>query len=68
MLEIIFLFIFHKINPFSKPIFAHKYKLMRVLILGAYGQVGLELIRALSSRMSPHDIFASDVREPPPNA
>lgn len=39
---------------------------MRILILGAYGQVGLELIRALSKKMPTSNIFCADIRDPPP--
>lgn len=38
---------------------------MKTLIMGAYGQVGIELIRALSSRIGAHNIVCSDIREPP---
>jgi nucleoside-diphosphate-sugar epimerase len=40
---------------------------MKVLLAGAYGQVGQELIRALSARNSLSNIICADVREPPAN-
>ena len=38
---------------------------MKVLIIGAYGQVGQELVRAMMMRMRPQDIFCADIRDPP---
>lgn len=38
---------------------------MRILILGAYGQVGLELIRAKVNRIGPNDLICSDISDPP---
>ena len=38
---------------------------MKILILGAYGQVGLELIRAMSLRINPNHIICSDLQDPP---
>ena len=38
---------------------------MKILILGAYGQVGLELIRAMSAKMNPADIISTDLNDPP---
>ena len=38
---------------------------MKILILGAYGQVGLELIRAMSLRINPNNIICSDLHDPP---
>lgn len=38
---------------------------MKILILGAYGQVGLELVRAMSMRINPNDIICSDLQDPP---
>jgi uncharacterized protein YbjT (DUF2867 family) len=40
---------------------------MKVLIAGAYGQVGQELIRALSSRIGINNVICADIREPPSN-
>ena len=40
---------------------------MKVLLAGAYGQVGQELIRALSSRIPLSNIICADLREPPAN-
>ena len=40
---------------------------MKVLIAGAYGQVGQELIRALTPRIGLSNIICADVREPPNN-
>lgn len=40
---------------------------MKVLLAGAYGQVGQELIRALSTRLPLSSIICADVREPPSN-
>jgi hypothetical protein len=39
----------------------------KILISGAYGQVGLELYRALSLKIGADNIICSDVRPPPPN-
>ncbi len=40
---------------------------MKILLAGAYGQVGQELIRALSFRMPLKNIICADLREPPSN-
>lgn len=40
---------------------------MKVLLAGAYGQVGQELIRALSTRLPLQNIICADLREPPSN-
>jgi nucleoside-diphosphate-sugar epimerase len=40
---------------------------MKVLLAGAYGQVGQELIRALSTRLPLTSIICADLREPPAN-
>lgn len=40
---------------------------MKILLAGAYGQVGQELIRALSKRYALSNIICADVREPPSN-
>jgi dTDP-4-dehydrorhamnose reductase len=40
---------------------------MKVLIIGAYGQVGQELIRSLSSRINLSQIICTDIRPPPTN-
>lgn len=37
---------------------------MKVLIIGAYGQVGQELVRAMMMRMRPQDIFCADTGAP----
>jgi len=39
----------------------------KILLSGAYGQVGLELYRALSLKLGPDNIICTDVRPPPPN-
>jgi dihydrodipicolinate reductase len=39
----------------------------KILLAGAYGQMGQELIRALSSRIGPHNLVCADVRPPPAN-
>lgn len=39
----------------------------KVLISGAYGQVGLELYRALSLKIGAENIICTDVRPPPTN-
>lgn len=41
---------------------------MKILILGAYGQVGLELIRAMYGRFDPNNILCSDLNDPPKHA
>jgi len=38
---------------------------MRVLIVGAYGQVGQELIRALKPMIGLENIICADIRLPP---
>lgn len=38
---------------------------MKILILGAYGQVGTELIAALAKRVGINNIVCSDLKEPP---
>ncbi len=38
---------------------------MRVLIIGAYGQVGQDLIRALKPIVGLENIVCSDIRTPP---
>jgi nucleoside-diphosphate-sugar epimerase len=38
---------------------------MKILLAGAYGQVGQELIRALSARTGLSNIICADLREPP---
>lgn len=40
---------------------------MKVLLAGAYGQVGQELIRALSARIGSNNVICADLREPPSN-
>lgn len=40
---------------------------MKILLAGAYGQVGQELIRALSLRTSLKNIVCADLRGPPPS-
>lgn len=40
---------------------------MKVLLAGAYGQVGQELIRALSARTALSNIICADLRGPPAN-
>ena len=40
---------------------------MKVLLAGAYGQVGQELIRALSIKIGPENIVCADLRAPPAN-
>jgi nucleoside-diphosphate-sugar epimerase len=56
------------INPLSKLDLQRKYLLsMKVLLAGAYGQVGQELIRALSARLPLQNIICADLREPPAN-
>ena len=40
---------------------------MKILLAGAYGQVGQELIRALSQRVPLSSIVCADLREPPSN-
>lgn len=40
---------------------------MKVLILGAYGQVGQELFMALSRRIGASNIVCADIKEPPQN-
>jgi nucleoside-diphosphate-sugar epimerase len=40
---------------------------MRVLLAGAYGQVGQELIRALSAKIGLNNVVCADLREPPSN-
>ena len=39
----------------------------KVLISGAYGQLGLELYRALSLKIGPGNIICTDLRPPPAN-
>lgn len=41
---------------------------MKILILGAYGQVGLELVRALSAKIPLNNIYCADIKEPPSNS
>lgn len=38
---------------------------MKVLIVGAYGQVGQELFRSLAGRIGAQNIVCNDIREPP---
>lgn len=38
---------------------------MKTLLLGAYGQVGQELIMALSKRIGMKNIVCADLKEPP---
>ena len=38
---------------------------MKTLILGAYGQVGQELIMALSKRIGMQNIVCADLKKPP---
>lgn len=40
---------------------------MKVLIAGAYGQVGQELIRSLSTRIGINNVICADIRDPPSN-
>lgn len=40
---------------------------MKVLIAGAYGQVGQELIRAISAKIGIQNVICADLREPPSN-
>lgn len=40
-------------------------RIMRVLIVGAYGQVGQELIRALKPMIGLENIICADIRLPP---
>lgn len=40
-------------------------RIMRVLIVGAYGQVGQELIRALKPMIGLENIICTDIRLPP---
>jgi len=40
---------------------------MKILLAGAYGQVGQELIRALSQRVALSSIVCADLRETPSN-
>lgn len=40
---------------------------MKVLLIGAYGQVGQELIRALSAKIGLNNVICSDIRQPPSN-
>lgn len=40
---------------------------MKVLLAGAYGQVGQEIIRALSAKIGLSNIICADVRPPPSN-
>jgi dTDP-4-dehydrorhamnose reductase len=40
---------------------------MRIFLLGAYGQVGQELIRILSQRVGMDNIVCSDIKNPPEN-
>lgn len=45
----------------------YKINKMKVLLAGAYGQVGQELIRALSLTMPLSNIICADLRPPPSN-
>ena len=38
---------------------------MKTLLLGAYGQVGQELMMALSKRIGMQNIVCADIKEPP---
>jgi len=40
---------------------------MKVLLAGAYGQVGQELIRALSAKIGLNNVVCADLRLPPSN-
>ena len=40
---------------------------MKVLLAGAYGQVGQELIRSLSTKIGLANVICADVRTPPEN-
>jgi uncharacterized protein YbjT (DUF2867 family) len=40
---------------------------MKVLLAGAYGQVGQELIRALTAKIGASNIVCADIRAPPGN-
>lgn len=37
----------------------------KILLSGAYGQVGTELFRALASRYGPENVVCTDIRNPP---
>lgn len=38
---------------------------MKVLLLGAYGQVGQDLFRALAQRIGANNIYCNDIKDPP---
>lgn len=38
---------------------------MKIALIGAYGQVGQELIRALSSKVGISNLVCCDLKEPP---
>ena len=40
---------------------------MKVLLLGAYGQVGQDLFRVLSNRIGANNIYCNDIKNPPVN-
>ena len=40
----------------------------RILLSGAYGQVGQELFRSLASRYGAENVICTDIRNPPKGA